>query len=136
MIENIVAKVEHVKYMEEIERKIKPYVVLDTTEQALQCIGAGELKYDNRIDDHYLSQQWQDYDAEEPISLGIDRMAPEREIKYRDKLPTVLISLDENTPRDELFTQKTILTIKKNRQQSSQSVSQTNGGKSALLKTS
>ena len=50
-------------------------------------------------------------------------MAPEREVKYRNKLPTVLVSLDSNNPRDELFTQKTILTITKNGRTSSQSVS-------------
>lgn len=52
--------------MEEIERKIKPYVVLDTTEQAMQCIGAGQLKYDDKIDDQYLSDEWQNYDCKEP----------------------------------------------------------------------
>ena len=32
MVETIIAKVEHIKFMEEIERKVKPYVILDTTE--------------------------------------------------------------------------------------------------------
>ena len=122
--------------MEEIERKVKPYVVLDTTEQAMQCIGAGQLKYDDKIDDQYLSEEWQNCDCEEPQSLGIDRMAPGRNIEYREKPPVVHISLDSKSPiKDELFTQKPILAFKKNKHSSTHSVVSQAGTNSALLKT-
>ena len=57
LVEHLVERVSQIKYMEELENKLKPYVICDTTEQALQAICAGELKYDERIDDHLLSDE-------------------------------------------------------------------------------
>ena len=41
MVQTILDKVNHIKYMEELEQKLKPYVILDTTEQAMKSICAG-----------------------------------------------------------------------------------------------
>ena len=49
-------------------------------------------------------------------------MAPEREIKYRPALPTVLLSLDSTNPHDELMRGKTVLTVRKHGKQSSHSI--------------
>ena len=55
-----------------------PYVIADTTGQALKSICAGELVYDPRIDDNLLCYQQQLLDEMEPKALGTDVMAPER----------------------------------------------------------
>ena len=60
-----------------------------------------------------MSEEHQFYDEMEPIGLGRDVMAPEREIKFRQQPPKVLVSLDSNNPKDELFNQKTVLLVRK-----------------------
>ena len=54
--------------------------------------------------------------------MGIDVMAPEREIKFRPALPNVLLSLDSANPHDGLMSQKAILSVRKNGKHSSNNV--------------
>ena len=63
------------------------------------------------------------------MSLGRDVMAPERQIKQRVKMPTLLLSLDSNNPKDELFNSQTVMVLRKNTKRSSHSVTQPNGSK-------
>ena len=78
VVNHLLDKVSHFKYMQELERKVTPYVIADTTGQALKSICAGELVYDPRIDDNLLCYQQQLLDEMEPKALGTDVMAPER----------------------------------------------------------
>ena len=59
--------------------------------------------------------------------MGIDVMAPEREIKFRPALPNVLLSLDSANPHDGLMSQKTIMSVRKNAKISSNNVNLSRG---------
>ena len=60
MVESVVAKTLHIKYMEELEKKIKPYVISGCTEQSMKLFTAVSLTHDNKVDDHLLSAQIQE----------------------------------------------------------------------------
>ena len=61
-----------IKYMEELEAKVRPFVINYTTLQGTKCLEALEVRHDYKLDDCYLAQDIQDEDCEEPKNLGHD----------------------------------------------------------------
>ena len=72
VIDAVLDKVAHIKYMEELEAKVRPFVINYTTLQGTKCLEALEVRHDYKLDDCYLAQDIQDEDCEEPKNLGHD----------------------------------------------------------------
>lgn len=97
MVDTVISKVMHIKYMQELEAKVHPFVINYTFIQNLKAIDGIEFKYDTKIDDHLISAQQQEIDEEEPRSFA-DCMAPSKEIKYKNPMP--VINVDESNSPD------------------------------------
>lgn len=55
MVDTVISKVMHIKYMQELEAKVHPFVINYTFIQNLKAIDGIEFKYDTKIDDHLIS---------------------------------------------------------------------------------
>ena len=58
IIEAVINKVMHIKYLEELEKKVVPFVIKYTTLQGLKVIEGCEIVPDRKLDDKYLTAEW------------------------------------------------------------------------------
>jgi len=57
VIEAILDKVMYIKYLEELEEKVVPFVIKYTTLQGLKVIEGCEMVKDRKLDDKYLTAE-------------------------------------------------------------------------------
>lgn len=86
---HLVKKVEEDLLIRELDKKIKPYVIVDTGLIGLNCVEMYWMTPDSRKDDVYCSGKNRDIDNAEPKSLVRDSMQPYQDLKLRDALPNI-----------------------------------------------
>ena len=57
IINTVLDKVSHIKYMEAIDEKVRPFTVIQTTLQGLRVLELNEFQPDRRKDDIYLTAE-------------------------------------------------------------------------------
>ena len=91
VVDSLLDKVVHMKYMEEIEAKVPQFTILSTTFLALKLVESLEIKYDSKADDEFLTHSQQEADEEEPPNIGEnDPHLPFAKINYKPPEPIKL----------------------------------------------
>ena len=88
VVEQIFEKAMHIKYQQELEAKVQPYVIRYSLEQGLKALDdlVGFLP-DLRKDDKFLTSEEQQMDLEEPPCQGRDSNQPVLNVKYKNPFP-------------------------------------------------
>ena len=94
VIEFILDKVMHIKYMQELERKVQPYVVNNLTLQGLKVVEISDLTADKKLDDKYLTAECQAIDEKEPARNVCDTYASVEKIIHKSAQPTLKLDLE------------------------------------------
>ena len=96
MVNVLLDQVAHIKHMEEIERKMIPHVIKNSFSNSMLILQDVNFTPDPKHDDYYTTKKFQDEDALEPVSIGLDPFITEYKIKYQVPQPKVEVVFDED----------------------------------------
>ena len=95
LVDFIIDKVNHIKYLEELEKKKIPFTLCKTLTQSLMICDLVRVGKDCKKDDEFITAEYQEANDEEPPGFAKDCQAPIEKITFKVAHPKLFLDTSQ-----------------------------------------